>query len=348
MIYAILVASALCAVQGAPAVGAKPSAAVRTMRTMRTPSRRVAARAGKYDPFDSFSKGVLSSNQQKVYISETQLKSANPEDTPNILGNVEKLKLLSTVEESGLLQLLQENGVTLKAIEELGLLTTAENLGLLSAASNPNTPNVLYGTAFGLGLLSTAALTLFPDDNALEGILKSSLVLGGAGGGVAAAIAARVLNTLQGQGYTQVGVESGVEDLTNLAEANAKKKKLVKSTPPILSNVEKLKLLSQVERSGLLSKLENAGLTLESVQKLKLLSTAERAKLLSLVTDTSIPGKLAATSAALLAAAAALVVAVPDDESSLVAAQAVGAAALALPAVAAAAGSTFLGKLQKA
>jgi len=322
----------------------------RAIPSMIAPIRQksgVVTYAGKYDIADGFKTGVLSANQQRVYLSETQLKSASEADQPDILGNIQELGLLTAVEESGLLPLLEKQGLTLKFIEKLGLLSTVENLGVLSTISNPATPTALYATSLGLALFSTAALALFPSDDALEGTLKTVLLLGGSGGALAAAVGARVLDTIQGRAYTRVGVDSGRVELQNLAEERAKAKMLKKGAPPVLSNIEKMKLLSQVEKSGLLSKLEDAGFSFEKVQELKLLTTAEKTKVLSIISNTETPGKLSAASALLAAAAAALVLAVPDTDSTLIAAQAAGAATLAIPAAASAFGSSFLSNLQK-
>uniref|UniRef100_A0A7S4DYB8 Uncharacterized protein n=1 Tax=Lotharella globosa TaxID=91324 RepID=A0A7S4DYB8_9EUKA len=294
---------------------------------------------------DGLKGGVWSANQQRVFLSETQFKTATLDEEPNLLENVQNLKLLSAVEDSGLLSILEENGVTLSFIESLGLLTTAENLGLLSIVSKPETLTKLYGTGFVLALAAAASLAL-PDDNIAEAALKTTATLGSAGGAVGLTIAARLLATLQGQGFTKVGTDGGRDELRNLA-VDKLQKKTMKKPAPVLANIERLKLLSQVEKAGILSKLEKSGISLSKIEKLKLLSTAEKTKLLSLLVDTETPGKLSAGALALAVAAAGVVAAVPDTDSSLVTAQALGATALAIPAVAAATGAGVIGNLQK-
>eukprot|EP00467_Chlorarachnion_reptans_P019757 CAMPEP_0114501848 /NCGR_PEP_ID=MMETSP0109-20121206/8724_1 /TAXON_ID=29199 /ORGANISM="Chlorarachnion reptans, Strain CCCM449" /LENGTH=349 /DNA_ID=CAMNT_0001679619 /DNA_START=39 /DNA_END=1088 /DNA_ORIENTATION=- len=340
-----LVTLALAAAAAAPS-SARMSAGLRRSSPFagRTKRNLLAPRAGEYDIQKGLKTGVLSANQQKVFLSETQLKSAAL-DKPAILENIENLKLLSFVEESGILGLLEKNGVTLKSIEKLGLLSTAENLGLLSFISDPNAPTTLYGTSFALALFSGLALTTFPDDNALEGTLKTAALLSGGGGALATALGARTLNTLQGLAYTQVGVGEGREELRNLASTTKSSK--AKTNPPVLTNIEKLKLLSQVEKSGLLSKLEDNGFSLETVEKLKLLSTVEKTKLLSILSNRETPAKLTLASATLALAGAALIAAVPDDDASLIAAQAIGSLLLLGPAAGAAVASSIVGTLQK-
>merc|ERR1711998_513871 len=100
------------------------SSALRSARATNFAPARLQAMRRKIQPCakvvkveDSLETGVLTTNQQVVFLSERQFKSAPKEnDEPAILPTIEKL----------------------------GLLTTAENLGLLSLAANPETPNNLF------------------------------------------------------------------------------------------------------------------------------------------------------------------------------------------------------------
>mmetsp|Transcript_26404 Transcript_26404/g.41808 ORF Transcript_26404/g.41808 Transcript_26404/m.41808 type:complete len:377 (-) Transcript_26404:206-1336(-) len=308
-------------------------------------AQRIQAPRAGYNPVDEIKDGILSANQKVVYVSETQLKSAPLDgESPPVLTNVESLKLLSAIEESGLLKILDDNGLTLSYIENLGILSLTEKLGLLSALADPTSPTKIYSAALALSLVSAVGLGVLPSDNGIETLIKNLVVLGGSAGAVSAIVAARVLGTLQGQGYTKVGVDSGREELVNLAQKDTK---VLKQPIDILANVEKQGLLSFVEKNKILSKLESSGISLSKIQDLKLLSTTEKAKVLSILSDTETPGKLSLAGLAGILAAAGLVAAVPDDDSTLVAAQAIGALLLGAPSVGALVGSNILGGLQK-
>ncbi len=93
---------------------------------------------------------------------------------------------------------------------------------------------------------------------------------------------------------------------------------------------------------------EKSGFTLSSIEALGLLSKAESLGALSLATDRGTPGALTGLALVLLAAAAGVVVAVPDTDTTLLVAQAAGAVLLGGAGLAALAGASVLGSLQKA
>jgi len=116
--------------------------------------------------------------------------------------------------------------------------------------------------------------------------------------------------------------------------------------PPVLSNLEGLRLLSKIEKSGLLSQLEASGVTLTALEESGLLSLAERLGLISAAADRGTPGLLTAAAFGLCLLGPAAVYVLPDDSTGLVVAQAAIAAVSVLGGAAAFGGAQLLGKLQ--
>ena len=116
--------------------------------------------------------------------------------------------------------------------------------------------------------------------------------------------------------------------------------------PPVLSNLEGLRLLSKIEQSGLLSQLEASGVTLTALEESGALSLAERFGLISAATDRGAPGLLTAVAFGLFLLGPAAVYVLPEDSTGLVVAQAAIAAVSVLGGAAAFGGAQLLGKLQ--
>ena len=62
------------------------------------------------------------------------------QQSADVPGRLEELKLLSKLENAGLLSQLEKRGLTLSTIESSGLLSKAEKFGLLSAAADRYDP----------------------------------------------------------------------------------------------------------------------------------------------------------------------------------------------------------------
>eukprot|EP01025_Chloroclados_australasicus_P043942 TRINITY_DN4721_c0_g1_i4.p1 TRINITY_DN4721_c0_g1~~TRINITY_DN4721_c0_g1_i4.p1 ORF type:complete len:154 (-),score=22.57 TRINITY_DN4721_c0_g1_i4:239-700(-) len=116
---------------------------------------------------------------------------------PQILTNIEKLKLLSKLEKAGVLSALEKNGITLKYIEENKLLSKAEDLGVIRLVADRSTPSKINTVAFLLLAAAAGSIFAIPDDTAP--LVAAQVALGGAlvGGALAAFAGSSLLSDLQ-------------------------------------------------------------------------------------------------------------------------------------------------------
>lgn len=102
---------------------------------------------------------------------------------PNLLKNVQRMRLLTKAEKLGLLSLAENAGLSLTKIEELGLLSTAEKLGVLSAVEDRDLPTKLLLPAFALLAAAPAEVYLIPNDSQAlvvgQYVLAALLIAGG-------------------------------------------------------------------------------------------------------------------------------------------------------------------------